>query len=429
MVTLEAGKAEAMFSCAVSADPACSGRVAITAEWNSLTSGARVQVGDAGIPGTAGGSGGAGGGATAGGAGGGAGGSTAGGSGGGGGSAGSDGGTAGNGGGSGGSNDGGTAGGGTAGGAPPAPSRVPDAGGVYLLGLLTSTVDAGTYALADLANPDAPIVAFPAGFQPESLQLGPDGRVFYFESVSGRVMQLASDAFEQTRTGASRYPADPALNDTQSATPSCLMVTGFWVRPDTGAVVYGCGSGASHTYHEGSTSLLDLGGIDVLALGAGGAALGRSGTSDVVVDAQGDTHSINGLPAQGLAVLTGARARSPRWDGQGFLVVLGQPNTDTPPCELWRVDLAGGATKLDTFGGLPGSVTSSAECSGRVDRTGALHTLGRDGADDVVVVEPRMIGASSVAYSEAGSSPSNFSIFPPSVFTFVEPHAQLVTAP
>lgn len=425
MLTLGAdGTAETPFTCAVSADIACSGRVQLTAEWNAIMASTRIQVGDAGVPppppdaGSDGGTrdGGTDGGQTDAGPG----------------DAGTDGGET-----DAGPTDGGTDGGRSDGGADAGQLDaglglgLADAGAVYLLGSLSSTPST-TYALARFTDPASVLIGFPATIDVNSAVIAPNGGVYYFDAIGPRVLRVAADSFEAMGAG-SRYPVSPATNDVTFDTSFCPAgdptISNFWVRPDTGELVFTCGASGLHFAQDGG-ELPALDGLDVIALGEGGAALARDTNVNVVVDATGTKRNVNGL-LHDLTILIGPRQRSVRSDAQGFLLVLGANGTDVAPCGLWRITYAGVASNIDTYVGVPGSVTTSTPCQGRLDSAGSFYNFALDGSYDVVVRQRRMSagGTSDIIYTEEGALPSDFSTNPPSVFTFVEPNKSLVTGP
>lgn len=413
------GTAETPFTCAVSNDISCSGRVQLTAEWNGIMTSTRIQVGDAGVPppipdaGPDGGlpDGGADGGSSDGGS--------------------TDGGPM-----DGGTTDGGGGDGGTDGGIPDAGRfdagaglAVADAGAVYLLGSL-STSPSTTYAFARLTDPSSPLIGFSATINVASAVVAPNGGIYYYDTTGPRVLRMGLDAFEPI-AGGSRYPLAPAMNDVTFDTSFCPSsdpaVSNFWARPDTGELVFTCGASGLHFAPDGG-ALPALDGLAVIAVGEGRSALARDTGVTVVVDQNGMKRNVNGL-LHDLSILLGPRQRSVRSDAQGFTVVLGSNGTDVPPCQLWRITYAGVASIIDTYAGLPIGVTSIAACEGRLDSAGTFYTLGVAGSHDVVVRRARALGAADVVYTEEGALPSDFSTHPPTVFTFAESNKSLVTGP
>ncbi len=411
------GKATANFSCGVASDAACTGRVRIVAEWTSAdgTATAETRVNVGAMAGGAGGGNGAGGGAGA------AGGSAR---------AGGTGSTAG------GSSGGGSAtagGAGTGGGSATAGGAgadagalfVGDAGEVYLIGRLTETQGA-VRLVARVTSPNQPFVGFnDIGFDPTKVMLGPDGRLFYVDAFTHELKAFVVDAWQ--RAGAVwAYPADAGANDVVVPTPMCTsgnFVSDFWVRPDTGAVVYKCGTAMS--YYEGSTELTALAGLSLIAMGHGGAALARMGTTAVTVDTAGVQHNVMGLTAPISQTRYEVRATP-----TGFVAALAQSTTPNN-CESWSISNGGIAMMTGAFAALPGSVTAQFGCgleTGRLDGSGALYSVAQTGLSHVIYRRP--VGASAVLiYSETNGFLPNLSTTPPTTFTFFHTSCAIVSGP
>jgi len=444
------GTAEAMFSCTLASDMSCSGRVTLTATWGVAMATTRVQVGDAGVPGTAGGSGTAGG-ATAGGSSGGtatAGGATAGGA------------------------AGGTA---TAGGAATAGGSTTDAGdpdagdpdagpsdggsdggadagfdagtfvfeydagrggNVFLLGLLQPMSD--SWGLAPLASPSQPEIGYQGSLFPNEAVIRPGGGTVYYDALNQFLREQQPDAYEALDGGGSRYPLNPEFNDIIVSTSMCsptARVSGFWVWPDTAQVVYRCGT--MNQYFENGVELVRFSGLTLYALGFAGTALaGTSAGMDVLVEANGTMRTLTGLGGQTLSPRFNAlsRQRQIRAYPGGFRLVLGSGMNDSPPCHLWQINSAAAASVVDVFTGPPTGVLLMEPCNGRLDLSGALYTPGFSGSTDVIVRHSRAQpdggpSSSSIAYTEQGAAPSSFASFPPTVFTFIEGGAYPVCGP
>src|SRR6185503_21098891 len=105
------------------------------------------------------------------------------------------------------------------------------------LGTLTESAPL-TPAVASLSNPAQPKIAFPASADRVTAQLGPDGRLFYLDTASGKLMVFVPDAYEPNGVGV-RYPMNPGANDLVVPTPACdAGVSGFWLEPDSTQFVY-----------------------------------------------------------------------------------------------------------------------------------------------------------------------------------------------
>lgn len=229
----------------------------------------------------------------------------------------------------------------------------------------------------------------------------------------------------------SDYPGNPAANDVVLATPACDTthpLSDFWVTPDTNRVIYRC---SENEYYEGAVQLTAYSGLEIVALGHDGNALGLDNVTNEVRQGDGGVRLITGTAGQSVATLVNAnRTHEVRATAQGFLISWGQPGTDAQPCDKWRVGYDGTASKLDTFAGLPGATTATVACSGRIDAQGQLWTIGQSSGDDVVVVRPGVTSGGAVTrYTEADAFESSFTTWPPVVFTFITPSSSLLTGP
>ncbi|MBL8953585.1 MAG: hypothetical protein JNK82_22610 [Myxococcaceae bacterium] len=425
-----AGKGTATFSCDSRTQAGCMGRVTIDAAWSGATARTRVQVGglDAG---QAGGTGGGSAGGTAGA---------------GGGSAGSDpdageadGGEPDAGGADGGQPDGGggtfDGGGYDAGARDSGTPLVLDAGQVYLIGTLIE--GRALYTLSDMA-PDAGgtatsdrILLLPADADRTSAVIRPGGTLLYLEdSASAVLLEVAADEVLQGQDGGAVISVlpPPAANDIVVPTPACMPTTRFWVRPDTGGVVYACGP---TDYYEGSTQLTAYAGLELLALGPNGLALGREGTTAVVRDATGLSFPVTGLMGRSLSTyFNNLYGRQVRATPTGFLLTLGQPMTDAAPCELWSIGATGAAANLGSFAALPMGLMMGSPCEGKLRDDRTLWSIGRVGSTHVTLVRPLGVGPASVYYAEPDGGPSQLDVYPPRLFTFIDPSdSVLVTGP
>jgi hypothetical protein len=226
----------------------------------------------------------------------------------------------------------------------------------------------------------------------------------------------------------SLLPESPAANDVVVPTPACKPSTRFWVRPDTGAVVYACDA---TEYYEGHTQLTAYAGLELLALGPNGLALGRANGTDVVRDAAGGELPVTGFMGRSLSpYFNNLLDRQVRATSTGFLLTLGQPMSDVAPCELWSIDGAGAATNLGAFAALPPGVMMASVCQGKLSSDRTLWSIGRVGSTHVTLVRPLGAGSASIVYAEPDGGPSQFDLYPPRLFTFIDPgDSVLVTGP
>jgi hypothetical protein len=244
----------------------------------------------------------------------------------------------------------------------------------------------------------------------------------YLDPSTHELQEAAVDAFVDTGSG-SLYPPYPWNNDVLVATPMCSVMfplSGFWVRPDTGAIVYAC---SATEYYEGTNTLTALSGFDLIALGPNGTAIGRSGGFDVVVDSRGFQFVVTAAMPVSLSAFVGARTREVRSQGANFWVALPQA-TGGPPCELWQISsVTGQALMLSRFEELPTGLTSTTHCLGRLDRDLRLWTPATDAMNnDVIVMRPLQFDdPPKLLYTEANRVPSDFSTYPPFTFTFFDP--------
>jgi hypothetical protein len=413
------GSATSKFSCNVTSDANCKGRVGVTASWNSQTATTHVQVGDAGLIGMGGGS--AAGGGTAAGGGMGGGGPD---SGMGGGGSEPDGGPdSGVGGGS------GTADGGMDGGVIDAgPPAAVDAGSVLILGSLTPAM--GQWALAGFATPKDPVVGLPVSAQIPSAQLNGAGQLVYYDELLQQVSIMVPDPYDMNGTG-SAYPSASADNDLAVDTPACDggPVLGFWTRPDRQSVVYRCvGDGG---YFEGTKRLTGLGGFIVVAAGHGDSllivdpVLGTGYTAD-----DGGHHPVL-IPETMLSLTQGFRGREVRAVDGGYWVMRGSMNDEVNgPCNLYFVDKLGNVAYVDQFTGR-NIGTAPLSCTGRIDEHGALYTPVMLGSDWGILRRPQFFDGdpTTLVYSTMDAGMSSFATYPPRVFTFFDGNSTLVTGP
>jgi hypothetical protein len=304
-----------------------------------------------------------------------------------------------------------------------------DAGEVFLLGKVDEAMT-GTRRdlLAHIDAPTSPIIGFPSvGYDPTKVQLSPDGRLLYVDLVRHQLLALVTDPWLHVGAG-SAYPSDAGTNDDVVATPMCNGdLQAFWVRPDTGGVVYQC---SGTTFYEGSTDQTALDGKTIVALGFNNTALVRAGSTDQSIDASGTSHAITGL---GLAGLSGV-GREVRATATVFEVPLAESAAATAPCDKYSIDPATGtATNAGTFANLPGAVTVQFGCGGptaRIDSTGNLLSVAQEGTAQVIYARPLIAGTATRLYTEANGTQTNFASYPPTMqFTWWGTGSSLVTGP
>ncbi len=393
-VTLEMnGAGTATFSCDAAAQMGCSGNLTVEASWNGVTTRVRIFVGappDGGLDG--------------------------------------------------GDDDGGMtssdAGPHDAGMSDAGPPLFFDAGSVLLLG--TFVEGQPVYSISDMA-PDAggvlntdDLVMLPPKADLFSAVIRPSGTLLYLDiGPPARLFEASMDLMRQGQDGGAQISVLPDLraNDLVVPTPACEPGQRFWVRPDTGSVVYLCDS----TYYEGADPVPAYTGLELLALGPNGLALGRSDAGDVVRDDGGTDTPISGFMGRSLTpYINNQYIRNVRASPTGFLLVLGQAGSDFPPCELWSIDANGAAANLGAYATLApdAGITMATPCEGKLDDARALWSLARRGTTDVVVVRPFGGGAASIVYSDPDGGPSRFDQYPASLFTFIDPNvSRLVTGP
>ncbi|MBL8912072.1 MAG: hypothetical protein JNM17_15360 [Archangium sp.] len=269
---------------------------------------------------------------------------------------------------------------------PIAPSL--DAGAIYLAGTLQ---EGACYrdALADLFNPNVASTGFDCYFANDTAVVRPtDGALLYFNTFEWLLREYRCDECAVT-SAATPYPVDPLANDRVIPTqcPTSDRMTGFAVTAD-GEVLHRC-SMTSGIFRLSNGAVAHNAGSDtVLAFGATGWALTRTRVINWKLPSTG---LITGLPAS--MTLLAARWSPP----DGFWLALRSNGVD----ELWRIDLAGVATKSGTFGASPPNTTASV--GGSLDSAGRLFQAVNDTSAafrDVVLMKE--IGQPTVVvYTEA----------------------------
>lgn len=269
---------------------------------------------------------------------------------------------------------------------PIAPSL--DAGAVYLAGTLS---EGACYldALADVFNPNVASTGFDCYFSNDTAVLRPtDGAMLYFNTFEWQLREYRCDECMVT-SAATPYPSDPLANDRVVPTqcPGMDRMAGFAVTAD-GEVLHRCSMTAGIFRFSTGGIAYSAGNDTVLAFGSVGWALTRTRVINWRLSSAG---LITGLPSS--MTLLAARWSPP----DGFWLALRTNGVE----ELWRVDLAGVATKSGTFGAQPPNTTASG--GGRFDSAGRLFQAVNDTSaafQDVVLMKE--IGQPTVVvYTEA----------------------------
>lgn len=145
---------------------------------------------------------------------------------------------------------------------------------------------------------------------------------------------------------------------TLGSLPCTGMLAGLF--PDDGAIVYRCEGDAPRYGILGSSEVVDFAGYPPVAFGPGRVSLGGGGTPSLAVVRDGVATPVSGVDVTGTIVAARSRA------GGGFLFVIKQANHAR---SLYEVDLAGKATKRETYPARP-DPESFSECA--LESSGAL---------------------------------------------------------
>lgn len=211
------GRAAFDWTCAVAADPGCTGNVRLEARWESgsefLVQVVRISVGPP---------------------------------------------------------DGGTSDGGGTGPADAGPASVfVSAGKVFLWGTLS---EGACYrdAFAEVEAPTAAAVGFTCSTSSPRI-IG--DQLVYLDTGTDTLKRFVADRFEWSTSSQSwSYPSNPAANDVAVPTPGCSGVREYWPAPD-GKLLYRCAA-TGQLYLDGTLLALPVG-VSPIAMGAGGLMLVR----------------------------------------------------------------------------------------------------------------------------------------------------------
>ncbi len=295
-------------------------------------------------------------------------------------------------------------------------------------------------AICSLSAPTTPAVGMYPGANREAAQLTADGRLVYVDTQYNALRVFVPDPFEQVSAMTSRYPTDGGINELTLPTPACdggSPLSMFWLRPDSNAFIYQCG--VELQYFEGGGKPdagiyvhAELATLNLLAAGFNGALIATSLTDDFVFDVDGGSHEIFGIDNELYDLSMNSRWRDIRAVDGGFLLTRPPMNAEDGECNLWFVASAGNATLEGTFVDLAGASNQLTTCQGRLDQTAVLYTPGQTSQNRDVVVARQLVlpaGSSTIIYTEQNALPTQYTSYPPRVFTFVDPSSGLVTGP
>lgn len=310
---------------------------------------------------------------------------------------------------------GGAAAGGSAGSAGGSGCGTLDPGAVYLHGTLregTGELD----ALASPADPNAFCVGFPpvSGYAPPFIRPF-DGALIYVDSDTLEIRRFIPESLVwDADDDRWRYPSAPEANDELIVQPSCtgVTVTETLSDPRDGRVLYRCAGGG---YYEDSTgtTLTDVIGR-IYCIDGDGVMLAQ-GTIDhpmevLLIDDQGDTTVVTGLPGSHAGIIVLARPAS-----GGFYAVVNDIDEQGGP-ERWFISHDGTATYEGMYCEIPvGSQMHPGPAfddgNDQLDADGNLWSLSwhdASGSTTDIVVKRELSGDCTVVYDEADVSSNTY---------------------
>ena len=284
-----------------------------------------------------------------------------------------------------------------------------DEGGMLLLGTLQ---EGACYrdALADPAAPTQVLMGFPCYTSDPVLSAG---ALYYRDGQAQKILRFVRDLPARATFGTGYvYPLAPEQNDVEVPTSGCTAVSNFSFTPD-GKLFHTC-FGTTGRFLDGQLVGYPAS-ASILALGVGGSALLRTGSTVSVGELDGGLTPIDAGTAGWTMV-----ARS---DPQGFKLARLVP----APVALYLVQRDGAVTMTGTYADPAAGANYSVLT--RIAGDGALWTFGSDGTQsDTVVRVPLAPGTSTVVYTEANAPADNWSVSPPRLYVKIH-ISDLVTGP